>query len=105
MNPEQFVRVLEGIVTADNALRNHAEQTYLSFLENNPDLCLRYLIEVARAPSLDTYIKELALVLFRRVTIAQENSVIHKIGHERYIIHHTMHNDNEIIFISFFTSL
>lgn len=85
MSPEEFVRVLENVITADNALRQHAEQTFHSFVNNQPDLCLRYLVEVARSPALEVYIKELALVLFRRVTIAQEDSLINKINHERYI--------------------
>lgn len=83
MSPEEFVRVLEGVVVADNAIRYNAEQTYGQFMELQPDLCLRYLMEVTQAPAIESYMKELALVLFRRATIAQDDSALNKISLER----------------------
>lgn len=82
MSPEEFVRILEGIVEANNDTRRLAEQGYQQFVQQQPDLCLRYLLEVTRSPAIGTYIKELALVLFRRETIMQEESCLDKVNHE-----------------------
>jgi hypothetical protein len=87
MNAAGFCSLLQQLSVPDNAVRNAAEQQYNALLANNPIDCLMWMLEIYNQPDVPSYLKQLSIVLFRRLTITPETSLLPSLNRDKYVVY------------------
>ncbi|KAJ3433406.1 karyopherin (importin) beta [Anaeramoeba flamelloides] len=66
---KEFEEILKLLLVSNNETRNQAEKHYSELIEQNPEICTRYLLGMVPF-STEKNVKSLSLVLFRRAIIS-----------------------------------
>lgn len=82
-NLDQYLILLQNLTVPDNQIRQNAEQSYNSFLQNQPDFAVFGLLKASGTPDFPVHIRQLSAVLLRRCLVDAEESVYFRLSPQR----------------------